>query len=159
MIVVATGEYCDSGVEGVPSITINQALPKVKLSNKRNQKSVFGVITNYSNNERLDNINYDHNPQFETGLNGKIRINSVGEGAIWVCNINGNFENGDYITTCEVPGIGIKQLDNVLRNYTVAKITCDCNFDLNSDKYICEEFEFNGEIYRKAFVDCTYHCG
>src|SRR5690606_20432230 len=59
LIVVATGEYCDSGVEGVPSITINQALPKVKLSNKRNQKSVFGVITNYSNNERLDNINYN----------------------------------------------------------------------------------------------------
>ena len=40
LIVVSTGEYCDSGVEGVPSITINHTLPKVKLSNKRNQKSV-----------------------------------------------------------------------------------------------------------------------
>ena len=86
-------------------------------------------------------------------------INSLGEGGIWVCNINGNLENGDYITTCEIPGYGMRQDDDLLHNYTVAKITCDCDFDLESAIYICQEFEFEGKIYRRAFVGCTYHCG
>ena len=48
-----------------------------------------------------------------------------------------------------------------LANYTVAKITCDCNFDLNTDKYECKEFVdiTSGNTYRKAFVGCSYHCG
>ena len=53
----------------------------------------------------------------------------------------------------------MKQDDDLLHNYTVAKITCDCNFDLESSIYDCEEFEINGSTYRKAFVGCTYHCG
>ena len=30
-------------------------------------------------------------------------------------------------------GLGEKQDDDILHNYTVAKITCDCDFDLNSE--------------------------
>ena len=55
-------------------------------------------------------------------------INSVGEGAIWVSNKNGTLENGDYISSSTVPGYGAKQADDLLHNYTVAKITCDCDF-------------------------------
>ena len=88
-----------------------------------------------------------------------MHINSLGEGAIWVCDTAGNLENGDYITSSDVPGHGQKQDDDFLRNYTVAKITCDCDFDLNSDLYRCEEYEFNGTTYKRAFVGCTYHCG
>ena len=57
-------------------------------------------------------------------------MNSVGEGAVWVCNKNGNMLNGDYITSCTIPGYGAKQADDVLHNYTAAKITCDCDFSL-----------------------------
>ena len=53
----------------------------------------------------------------------------------------------------------MKQADDLLHNYTVAKITQDCDFDLSSLDYICEEFTFSGSTYRKAFVGCTYHCG
>ena len=53
----------------------------------------------------------------------------------------------------------MKQDDDLLHNYTVAKITCDCDFDLNSQLYTCEEFQWEGQTYRKAFVGCTYHCG
>jgi hypothetical protein len=56
-------------------------------------------------------------------------INSVGEGAIWVTNINGSLESGDYITTSNVAGYGQKQDSDSLKNYTVAKITMDCDFD------------------------------
>ena len=97
---------------------------------------------------------------YEKGLgDDRLIINSLGEGAIWVCSINGDLENGDYITTCEIPGHGMKQDDDLLHNYTVAKITCDCSFDLNSSVYRCEEFQHEGVTYRRAFVGCTYHCG
>ena len=56
-------------------------------------------------------------------------INSVGEGAIWVTNINGSLESGDYITTSNIAGYGTKQDDDILHNYTVAKITMDCDFN------------------------------
>jgi hypothetical protein len=49
----------------------------------------------------------------------RLVINSLGEGGIWVCNINGNLENGDYITSSLIPGIGMKQNDNILRNYSI----------------------------------------
>jgi hypothetical protein len=41
---------------------------------------------------------------------------------------NGPLESGDYITTSNVAGYGQKQDDDVLHNFTVAKITMDCDF-------------------------------
>ena len=38
-------------------------------------------------------------------------------------------ESGDYITTSNIPGYGEKQDDDILHNYTVAKITMDCDFN------------------------------
>ena len=61
----------------------------------------------------------------------RLIINSVGEDAIWVCNSNGNIENGDYITSSDYLGYGEKQDDDILHNYTVAKATIDCNFELD----------------------------
>ena len=73
-------------------------------------------------------------------------VNSLGEGAIWVCNKNGTFENGDYITTTTVPGYGGKQADDILHSYTVAKITCDCDFTLTKiAKQIVKVFKTTDE--------------
>ena len=160
LIVVSTGFYNNLTEKDRP--TINSALPIVELADSRNQKSVFGVLS-----EKEDR---DGNPReysygaFVTVQDDpedldRLIINSLGEGAIWVCNINGNLENGDYITTCEIPGHGMKQDDDLLHNYTVAKITQDCMFELDNPYYDCIEFEFEGTMYRKAFVGCTYHCG
>ena len=122
-------------------ITIEDALPMIELSRKRKDKRVFGVVgaakRNCSRKERLI-------------------VNSVGEGAIWVCNSNGNIENGDYITSSDYLGYGEKQDDDILHNYTVAKATIDCNFELENPLYNCLEIE-NG--LRIAFIACTYHCG
>jgi len=46
-----------------------------------------------------------------------------------VTDINGPLESGDYITTSNVAGYGQKQYSEFLANYTVAKITMDCDFD------------------------------
>ena len=47
---------------------------------------------------------------------------------MWVTNINGPLESGDYITTSNVAGYGQRQESEFLANYTVAKITMDCDF-------------------------------
>ena len=86
----------------------------------------------------------------------RLIINSLGEGGIWVCNSNGNIENGDYITSSDYLGYGEKQDDDLLHNYTVAKATISCDFELESNLYNCLELE-NG--IRIAFIAETYHCG
>ena len=160
LIVASTGKYNNLVRSDKP--TINESLPIVELSSKRNQKSCFGVLSDkedrngkpreYSFGRFISA--YDDNEELD-----RLVINSLGEGAIWICNINGNLENGDYITTCEIPGYGMLQDDDLLHNYTVAKITQDCDFELDNPLYDCVEFEFEGQTYRKAFVGCTYHCG
>ena len=160
LIVVSTGRYNNLLETDKP--TINESLPIVTLSTKRNEKSCFGVLSDKEdrNGEPREyavgnfvSVSDDGDPL------DRLIINSIGEGAIWICNVNGNFENGDYITTCEIPGYGMRQDDDLLHNYTVAKITQDCTFELDNPYYDCVEFEFEGQTYRKAFVGCTYHCG
>ena len=48
---------------------------------------------------------------------------------MWVVNTAGPLESGDYITTSNVAGYGQKQDSDSLKNYTVAKITMDCDFN------------------------------
>ena len=75
-----------------------------------------------------------------------------------VCNINGNIENGDYITTSHIEGLGMKQDDDLLHNYTVAKSVMDCDFSSNTN-YVLGSIEHNGVTYKTALIGCTYHCG
>jgi hypothetical protein len=87
----------------------------------------------------------------------RIWINSLGEGAVMVCNMNGNLENGDYITTSAIEGLGMKQDDDLLHNYTVAKVTQDVTF-LYGDPDV-KEITYQGQTYKAKLVGCTYHCG
>ena len=122
-------------------IFIEDALPIIKLSRVKKDKRVFGVLGD---------------PKRNCNSKERLIVNSVGEGAICVCNTNGNIENGDYIQSSDVLGHGEKQDDDILHNYTVAKATIDCNFELNSPYYECIE---RPDGVRTAFIACTYHCG
>jgi hypothetical protein len=93
-------------------------------------------------------------PTRKTNNKNRLIVNSVGEGAICVCNTNGNIEN--YIQSSDVLGYGEKQDEDLLHNYTVAKAVMDCTFELDSPYYQCHEL-VNG--VRVAFIACTYHCG
>ena len=85
----------------------------VNISSVTMDTSVYGVISN---------VKTDTN-------NNEILVEASGEGSVWVTNINGNLEAGDYITTSNVAGYGQKQDSEFLANYTVAKITTDCDFN------------------------------
>jgi hypothetical protein len=115
---------------GNEAITTNESLPIVSFSTKSNDKKCFGVISTTEDPENRVEVygNFASKMHKELG-DTRVYINSVGEGAIWVTDINGPLESGDYITTSNVAGYGMRQEDDILHNYTVAKITMDCNFN------------------------------
>ena len=119
-------------LKGAKNIHVNEAIPVVKISTKAQDKACFGVISsgedpNESGREQRTGhiVGVFHK---ESGDN-RVYVNSLGEGGVWVVNTNGNLEAGDYITTSNVSGYGMKQTSEFLANYTVAKITMDCNFN------------------------------
>jgi hypothetical protein len=119
------------GIEaGSNAITTNESLPVVSLSTTTNDKKCFGVISASEDpEERSDAFGNFVTPYEKEKGDTRVYINSVGEGAIWVSNIGGSLEAGDYITTSNVAGYGQKQESDSLKNYTVAKITMDCDFE------------------------------
>ena len=127
--------------------TINEAQPIIKLTTKSKSKKVYGVISNKETSDedqkRTYNVGAFSSVVGELDDN-RLLINSIGEGSILVCNQNGNIENGDYICSSDIPGIAMKQDDDFLHNYTIAKATMDYIF-INSDE--------------RKLIGCTYHCG
>ena len=119
------------GIEaGSNAITTNESLPLVSLSTTGNDKKCFGVISTSEDPEkRSDTFGSFVTPYEKEKGDTRVYINSVGEGAIWVTDINGSLESGDYITTSNVTGYGQRQESEFLANYTVAKITMDCEFE------------------------------
>ena len=115
---------------GAHAIQISQSLPLVSLSTEEKDKACFGVI---SGSEDPESREYTQGSFVSVAQKQKgdrrAFINSVGEGAIWVADINGPLESGDYITTSNIVGYGQKQDGAGLMNYTVAKITMDCDFE------------------------------
>lgn len=73
-----------------------------------------------------------------------IIMHSVGEGCINVCGEGGNISKGDLLVSSSIPGKGMKQLDDVVRNYTVAKAREDVIFNDPSETIM---------------IACIYMCG
>tara|TARA_B100000123_G_scaffold266724_1_gene239231 strand:+ start:1216 stop:3228 length:2013 start_codon:yes stop_codon:yes gene_type:complete len=115
--------------KGKEAIEIEESVPLVSLTTKQKDKACFGVISRKENdiNRSQSSGSWITTVDRELGDN-RIYINSLGEGAIWVSNKNGSLESGDYITSSSIPGYGQKQDNEFLANYTVAKITMNCDF-------------------------------
>ena len=134
-IVSSTGIYKD--LDDKEDISIDDAIPIVSLSKIAYDKKIFGVISGHEDDTFPDS---DNKRCFQIGTlkfktsekkSKKLIVNAVGEGGIWVCGQNGDIQNGDLIVTSDIPGVGMKQDDDVIKNYTVAKATCDVIFKDN----------------------------
>lgn len=157
LIVVATGAY--RNLDGSVAPTIDEAVPTVALASEPNDPRVFGVISAFHDKHATHNA-------FRLGflrfavrstscqLFSPVSVNSLGEGGIWVCDLNGGFQNGDFIASSRLPGYGMRQSDNSRQGReTVAKITCDCDFRKAA---IVKRFD-RMEV-RCVFVGCSYRC-
>jgi hypothetical protein len=152
---------CNVRLVGADAITIIEALPKTRITRKQRDPAVFGVVTNNANASYKENgsVQLDSDTEWANDLCGRVRVNSIGEGAIWVTNINGDITNGDYLCSSEIAGHAEKQGDDYMYNYTVAKATISCSFDLSSSNYRCEEIVHKQSTFLRAYIGCTYHCG
>ncbi|ABY27861.2 hypothetical protein OtV5_071 [Ostreococcus tauri virus OtV5] len=87
--------------------------PIVALSNVYADKTWYGVVSNTT----TDTNDYD------------TLVDTKGDTQIWVTDTGGPLESGDLVTTSNVaPGYAQKQGHGALMNYTVAKVTQDCDF-------------------------------
>lgn len=144
---------------------VSNTLFEVELSSKANQKGVIGVLNGVGVEMSESNVpavftrdeyafemneqtNYyrviDHAYSDLALTHMQSCVNSVGEGQINVCGENGNIERGDLIVTSSMPGKGMKQDDDLVRSYTVAKAR--------------EAVVFNSPDQVKM-VACIYLCG
>ena len=134
-IVYSTGKYMDinstyNADNYVDNIKIVQALPIVEYSKKAKDKKCFGIINKEEEIfKKVRDDGYNTFMILKKSGDNRIIVNSIGEGAIWISNYNGPLENGDFITSSPIPGIGMKQDEDYITNYTVGKITMDCDFN------------------------------
>ena len=150
--------------EGSNAIWSTECLPRVALTTMDMQKSAFGVISDKGNLPAAVNFStldsaYNIQAGFRNALYGRLLVNGVGDGALWTTNVNGNVSIGDYLCSSAIPGHARVQNDKeCMYNYTVAKATMNCDFDVNSSNYRCEPIDYNGSTFLRAFVGVTYHC-
>src|SRR6056300_586361 len=116
---------------GTRAIKSSQALPVVSLSNVVNDRSVFGVVDHFeqSGTTRSQTSGGTVITQDKESGDNRVVVNSLGEGAIWVANTNGNVVSGDFLTTSHLPGYAQRQEGHIFKSYTVAKSTMDCDFE------------------------------
>lgn len=122
----------------VKVLALIDTIVNCRICVKANDKTIFGI---YAGSEFVNGVELH-------------QCASVGEGCILVTNYNGSVENGDYISSGPIPGYGQKQDDDVLHNYTIAKITENINWDTVTQYVMYEK-----KAYKRALVACTYHCG
>jgi hypothetical protein len=126
-ILVDSSVYATKGVSD--AICVNT------LSTSANQKGAIGVFVNNKGDNEVSCAVSVSTTDPVTGFTTKsidpaytdigdynnVAINSVGEGLINVCGEGGNIEVGDLIVTSSTAGKGMKQADDIVRSYTVAK--------------------------------------
>lgn len=126
---------------------IADTLTKIKLSPSANHKAVLGVFYKQAETDDYPVVFTDFEEEDRllpstvegrviqkskktkasaafTALaasNKYVLINSLGEGLINVCGEAGDIEAGDLIVSSSIPGKGMKQSDDIVRNKTVAK--------------------------------------
>jgi hypothetical protein len=108
--------------------------PIVTLSNVAMDKSWYGIVSD----KVTDTNDYD------------TLIDTKGDTRVWVTNVNGPLESGDLLTTSNsVVGHVQKQDDDIIRSYTVAKVTQTCDFT--------EPVQRPKKIPKRELSDVTYY--
>ena len=116
---------------------INNTIFEVTPTTQANQKNAIGVVSR--NNGLLadkqlvaafgvtftsaDEIVLRNSTEYEAAKDkyNLVIMNALGEGQINVCGEGGNIEAGDLIVASNLKGKGMKQEDDIIRGYTVAK--------------------------------------
>ena len=148
MIVSVTGETQVRKIDG-EGIGFSSTLPTVRLSPTSNDSKVLGVIISES---PLPEEHWYIDESVEGERFGI--VNALGDGRVWVSDINGDIAAGDYITSSAIAGYGQKQDDDLLHSYTLGKATENVDWS-----EVAETIEFNGHSYRAYPIAVVYTSG
>lgn len=140
---------CDTQVL---SVSVSDSITVMDLCAEQNDRRVIGVYAgtkgpDYVPTALVDVVDGEKVPKDVVDTLGDYRVisvNSVGEGGVLVCGENGDIASGDLIVASSLPGKGMKQTDDIVRSYTVAKAREDVTFSGPSDI---------------KMVACIYLCG
>jgi hypothetical protein len=122
----------------------SNSLCEIRVCTTEKSKTVYGVYADY-----MEATEEKCPENWKVGEK-VLSINALGEGLVWVTDKNGEIENGDYITSSDIAGYGMKQDDDILHSYTVAKCTEHVDWS---------KVETGKDEYKRCLVGCTYHCG
>jgi hypothetical protein len=141
--ITPSNNQCQKGVLGV-LCKINDTLENVQLA-ALVKEIIPTTITDESGTEKTGSSaimieDYDKIKQSYTAA----LINALGEGQMNVCGENGDIEKGDLIVSSSIRGKGMKQPDDIVRSYTVAKAR--------------ESIKFSDKTEVKQ-IACIYMCG
>jgi len=145
-------------------ISVVQTLVHLSNTSTSKDKKVFGVVS-HASSDLLNHItenplvsqkdaddNWSVKPEYVDYINymidnnfTEVSVNALGEGGINVCSENGDILAGDYICSSNTLGKGMKQDEEYLANYTVAKAL--------------ESVIWADEPNNTKMIACTYHCG
>lgn len=144
------------------ALDVSNTIVKMRKSTSANQKGVIGVFTEKYDDapfnwkptvpkypepkptvlfgsteppsEESEEIIQIPNPEYYDIQDYKVvNVNAVGEGMINVCGEGGDIEIGDLIVTSSIPGKGMKQADDLVRNITVAKARQNVTFSSQTE--------------------------
>jgi hypothetical protein len=146
----AKGLIVSSNGVAMTDKSISEPYVGTTLARKEKDKAVLGIIAKLP---RLYDKSGHSFKGWEEGVYG-IAVNSVGNGRVWVTNIAGEVQNGDYICSSNIPGYGQLQDDDLMHNYTAAKSTETIDWD-----NVTDTITHNGIEYKKFLAACSYHCG
>jgi len=147
MVVSVTGETQVRKID--EEISFSSTLPTVQLSLTPDDSRVLGALISESP------LPEDHWYISESDEGDRFGIvNALGEGRVWVTNVNGDIEAGDYITTSAIAGYGQKQDDDLLHSYTLGKAIEDVDWS-----EVAETVEFNGQTYKAYPISVVYTSG
>lgn len=144
MVVTLTGKVEQRVKDG--KVSISSTLPWIKLADKEKDKAVFGVLVK---EKKLNKDHWYKDKDARAGI-----VNALGEGRVWVYNAGANIEAGDYITTSSVSGYAMKQGDDLLHNYTLAKATETIDWS-----NVSETVTVNGKTYKVYLLAVVYVSG
>ena len=154
MVVTCTGSVCN--LNGSRVASIDDAVPVVDICTTKCDSAAFGVFVEFEPLGKaifkLGNFVFNRSVTHKRSL---AIVNSVGEGGMWVCDFAGVVKVGDLLTTSDVFGHAEKQSDDIVRSYTVAKVTS------NPQKWVNVPQEYLGvqksnENIKRSFVGVVY---
>jgi hypothetical protein len=129
------------------SVDLSSTLPTVKLADTAEDNAVLGVL--------VAEVTLPEDHWYAPTVGERFAsVNALGEGRVWVTNINRDIKAGDGITTSEIPGYGQRQDDGMLHFYTLAKAMETVDWDS-----VTETVTFDSQEYKIYLLAVVYMSG